>query len=75
MDGKEFYEKTEKFAKKIICLAADEGLTVRELCRAADTAKAIADYSTVGKESVEKPDYLSQHIVVPASDEKGLFGD
>lgn len=29
MDGKEFYEKTEEFAKKIISLAADEGLTVR----------------------------------------------
>ena len=70
MDGKEFYEKTEGFAKKIICLVADEGLTVR----AADTAKAIADYSTVDKESVENPDYPSQHIAVPVSDEKWLFG-
>lgn len=44
MDRKEFYEKTEEFAKKIINLAAEEGLTVRELCKAIDTAKAIADY-------------------------------
>lgn len=73
MNGKEFYEKTEKFAKKIIGLAADEGLTVRELCKAADTAKAIAGYSVVDKNSVGKPDYPSQHIA--DRDEKGLFGD
>lgn len=73
MDRKEFYEKTEEFAKKIISIAADEGLTVRELCKAADTAKAIVDYSVVDKESVEKLDYPSQHIA--DCDEKGLFGD
>lgn len=74
MDGKEFYEKTEEFAKKIINLAAEEGLTVRELCKAVDTAKAIADYSVVDKNSVEKPDYQSRHIVIEC-DGKGLFGD
>lgn len=74
MDGKEFYEKTEEFAKKIIGLAADEGLTVRELCKAVDTAKAIADYSVVDKNSVKKPDYPSRHIVTEC-DGKGLFGD
>lgn len=73
MDGKEFMEKTEEFAKKIIRLAANEGLTVRELCKAADTAKEIAYYSIVYKESVEKPDYPSQHIV--DYDQKGLFRD
>lgn len=74
MDRKEFYEKTEEFAKKIINLAAEEGLTVRELCKAVDTAKAIADYSVVDKNSVEKPDYQSRHIVTEC-DGKGLFGD
>ncbi len=33
MDNKEFYEKTEEFAKKIINLAAEEGLTVRKTTR------------------------------------------
>lgn len=74
MDGKEFYEKTEEFSKKIIGLAADEGLTVRELCKAVDTAKAIADYSVVDKNSVKKSDYPSRHIVTEC-DGKGLFGD
>lgn len=62
---KEFYEKTEEFAKKIIKLASDEGLTVKELYRAADTAKAIADYSIVDKESVEKPAYPSKQMTAP----------
>lgn len=73
MDNKEFYEKTEEFAKRIINLAAEEGLTVRELCKAADTAKGIAEYSVVNKNSTEKPDYPSQHIA--NCDERGLFGD
>lgn len=63
MGGKEFYEKTEEFAKKIINLAAEEGLTVRELCKAADTAKGIADYSMVDKHSTERVDYPSRYIV------------
>ncbi len=62
MDGKDFYEKTEEFAKKIINLAADEGLTVYELCMAADTAKGIAERSTVDKESIGKTDFPSRHI-------------
>lgn len=74
MEGKEFYEKTEEFAKKIINLAADEGLTVREVRKAADTVKAIADYSMVDKESAERPDYPSRHIVTDC-DGRGLFGD
>lgn len=73
MDGKEFYKKTEEFAKKIINLAAEEGLTVRELCKAADTAKEIADYSVVDKNSVEKPDYPSQYIVVEEESGKNPF--
>lgn len=73
MDGKEFYEKTEEFAKKIINLAAEEGLTVRELCKAVDTAKEIADYSVVDKNSVEKPDYPSQYIAVEKESGKNPF--
>lgn len=72
MDGKEFYKKTEEFAKKIINLAAEEGLTVREFSKAADTAKAIADYSVVDKNSVEKPDCPSQHIVCTCDGEELL---
>lgn len=74
MDGKEFYVKTEEFAKKIINLAANEELTVREVCKAADTAKVIANYSAVDKNSVERVDYQSRHIVTEC-DEKGLFRD
>lgn len=72
--AKEFFEKTEEFAKKIINLAADEGLTVREVCEAADTAKAIANYSLVDKNSVEMLDYRSRHIVTKC-DGKILFSD
>lgn len=74
MDSKEFYEKTEKFAKKIINLAVEEGLTVRELYGAADMAKRISDNSTVEREAVAKTDFPSTHIV-ETCDEKGLFGD
>lgn len=62
MDNKEFYEKTEEFAKKIINLAAEEGLTVRELCKSADTAKGISDNSTVEVEAIGKADFPSQYI-------------
>lgn len=68
MDGKELMEKTEKFAKRIISIAADEGLTVRELYGAVDMVKRIADNSTVEWEAVEKTDFPSQHIIVPASE-------
>lgn len=74
MDGKEFYEKTEKFAKKIIGLAADEGLTVRELYAAADMIKRISDNSAVNREAIEKTDFPSTHIVEPYNG-KELFRD
>lgn len=74
MNCKEFLEKTEEFAKKIIKMAAEEGLTVRELHAAADTAKGIADNSMINVESIEKTDYSSRHIA-EICDEKGLFGD
>lgn len=74
MDGKEFYEKTEEFAKKIIKLAKEDRLTVRELCKAADAAQGIAYNSMVDSESIEKTDFPSRHIAC-ACDEKGLFGD
>lgn len=54
--------KTEHFAKKIIQMAAEEKLTVGELCKAADIVKGISDNSTVEVESVEKTDFPSQHI-------------
>lgn len=76
-EGKEFMEKIEEFAKKIIELAADEGLTVCEFHRSADMAKAIADHSIIDRESVERPDYPSRHIVevLPTiGDSKGQYG-
>lgn len=74
MDGREFYVKTEEFAKKIINLAADEGLTVRELYGAADMAKRISDNSTVDREAVERTDFPSRHIIATC-DRKELFRD
>ena len=65
MDSKEVLEKTEEFAMKIIKLAAWDGLTVRELCKAADTAQGIAYNSIVDSESIEKTDFPSRHIVEP----------
>ncbi len=74
MDGKEFYIKTEKFAKKIVRMAKEDGLTVRELCTAADTAQGIVYNSMVDTESIEKTDFPSRHIVdTDTCDEKGLF--
>ena len=67
MDNKVFYEKTEEFAKKIVSMAKENGLTVRELYAAADTAKGIADNSMVDIESIEKTDFPSRHIAVPTA--------
>ena len=69
MDGKEFYEKTEEFAKKIIRLAKNDGLTVRELYAAANIAKGISDNSMVDIESIERTDYPSRHIVEYPNDQ------
>lgn len=74
MDGKEFYKKTEEFAKKIINLSTEEGLTVRELWCAADIAKDIANNSSVEREAIVKTDFPSTHIVETCNG-KGLFGD
>lgn len=62
-ESKEFMEKTEEFAKKIIRLAVEEGLTAKELCRAVDTARWISENSMVDIESIEKTDFPSRHIV------------
>ena len=66
--------KSEEFAKKIIRLAKEDGLTVKELNMAAETAKGIAYNSMVDCESIEKVDYPSRHIA-EYSDEKELFRD
>lgn len=62
--------RAEEFAKKIIQMAAEENLTVRELYSAADMAKGISDNSTVKVESIEKTVFPSQHI---AEEPKMLF--
>lgn len=71
---KESMIKSEKFARKIIKMAAEEELTVRELYGAADMAKSISDNSTVEWEAVAKTDFPSTHIVKMCNG-KGLFGD
>lgn len=70
MSGKSM-EKSEDFAKRIIKLAAEEKLTVSELCNAADIAKDISDNSTVEVESIEKSVFPSQRICT--CDGKELF--
>lgn len=74
MDSKEFFEKTEEFAKKIIRMAKEDGLTVRQLCMAADMAQGISNNSMIDTESIEKTDYPSRHIA-DTCDEGELFRD
>lgn len=69
---KESIMKSEKFARKIINLAAQEGLTVKELCNAAEIAMGASYNSTVEWEAVAKTDFPSSHIVTTC-DEKELF--
>lgn len=64
--------KSEEFAKSIVELAKEKGLTVRELYAAADMAKRTADNSMIDVESIEKTVFPSQHIAT--SEEKELFG-
>ena len=75
MDNKEFFEKTEEFAKKIVRMAKEDGLTVRQLCMATDTAKGIADNSMVDIESIEKTDFPSRHIAVPTASMLDVSGE
>ena len=70
MDNKEFYEKTEEFAKRIVKLAVDERLTVREFCESADMAQGVVYNSIIGNESIENTDFPSRHI---AEQPKMLF--
>lgn len=69
MDSKEFIEKTEEFAKKIIRLAKEDDLTIRQFYMAADTAKGIAYNSMVDSECIEKTDYPSRRIVEYPNDQ------
>lgn len=66
--------KSESFARKIIFLAANEKLTVCELCSAADMAKNISCNSTVEEEAVEKTDFPAT-LIAAACNENRLFED
>lgn len=55
-------EKVEEFSKKIVCMAAKDGLTVEELEKAANMASTIACHSDVSKESIERHDFLSIYL-------------
>lgn len=54
--------KVEKFARKIICMADDDILTVGELEVAADMVKKIAKESIVCKVAIGSYDFPSHHI-------------
>lgn len=60
--GKEQMIREEEFAKKIVKLASEEHLTVRELWDAADIAKGISENSLVEFGSIEKTDFHSKYI-------------
>lgn len=55
---KESIARTDNFARKIINLAAEEKLTVKELCYVADMLKGIAENSTVECKSLERAGFL-----------------
>lgn len=71
---KESMIRSENLARKIIKLAEEEGLTVRELWCAADIAKDIANNSSVEREAIVRTDFPSTHIVETYNG-KGLFRD
>lgn len=58
-----YMKKAEKFAQKIILLAAEEELTIHEFTKAVDMAKGISANSMVEKGSIERTDFPSGHIV------------
>ncbi|MDE5965863.1 MAG: hypothetical protein K2G89_03430 [Lachnospiraceae bacterium] len=53
MDSKETLDKAEGFAKKIANLAKEEGLTIYELCKAADVAQEEAFKFVVDNSGME----------------------
>lgn len=55
MNEKENYEKIGEFAKDIVRLAAENGMTVLELRKAADVAKGMANNSLVTDKNLEAP--------------------
>lgn len=55
--------KAEKFAKNMVLAATEEGLTIKEICYAADMVKEISENSIVEKGSIERTDFLSNHTV------------
>lgn len=65
--------KSEEFAKKIIKMAAEDGLTVGELRYSVTLARDIANNSTVRREAVEGISFPSEHYARPEKD--NLFGD
>jgi len=70
IDYKETLERAEEFAKKIINLAAEDNLTICELCKAADIAKAVSENSMVDKGSIEKTDFASCYITETCNEEE-----
>lgn len=52
--------KQEKFAKKIVKFAAEEGMTVLDFYNAIGIAKEISKNTVVDAETADKFDFLSQ---------------
>lgn len=65
--------KSEEFAKKIIQMAAEEGITVGELRYSVILARNIANNSAVKREAIEGISFPSEHYAKPEKDD--LFGD
>lgn len=60
MEYKKILEKTEEFAKEVVNLAVEKGITVSEFGSALDTAKIMAANSLVDKDCVEKTELPSK---------------
>ena len=63
--------EAEEFAKTIIKMASEKGITVAKLSRALKVAEEVARNSVVSKESIESYDFPASHIAENISE---LFG-
>lgn len=71
VDYKESLKRSEEFAKKVINLAVEEGLTIGELHKAADIAKEVSGNSLVDYGSIEKTNFYFP--IIAAYDGKEPF--
>lgn len=63
--------EAEDFAKSIIKMASEKGITVAKLSKALEVAEKVARNSIVTKESIDSYDFPAAYIV---EDQPELFG-